>query len=135
MLVNTTIFSEGVEEPWVMVETMIEMLNTSLLCRNPLWMLVNTTIFSEGVEEPRVMVETMIEMLNTLLQVFIYVILGNLQPLVSYDGQRIILQQKKSQRKGHSIKKRELVFYFFIFIRNRTNSAHFFRQKPIKTRS
>ncbi len=58
MLVNTTIFSEGVEEPRVMVETMIEMLNTSLLCRNPLWMLVNTTIFSEGVEEPRVMVET-----------------------------------------------------------------------------
>jgi hypothetical protein len=30
MLVNTTIFSEGVEEPRVMVETMIEMLNTLL---------------------------------------------------------------------------------------------------------
>ncbi len=30
MLVNTTIFTEGVEEPRVMVETMIEMLNTLL---------------------------------------------------------------------------------------------------------
>jgi hypothetical protein len=30
MLVNTTIFTEGVDEPKVMVETMIEMLNTLL---------------------------------------------------------------------------------------------------------
>ena len=30
MLVNTTIFSEGVSEPRVMVETMIEMLTTLL---------------------------------------------------------------------------------------------------------
>ena len=31
MLVNTTIFTEGTEEPLVMVETMVEMLNQLLL--------------------------------------------------------------------------------------------------------